>query len=69
MRVGELLSPLAAFQYPKQLANGSFRSPATSALGTEHSVTTGRFQEAKLHWPLSGNESWKATVASVPNPA
>jgi hypothetical protein len=27
---------------------------------------TGRFQKAKFHWPLSGNESWKATVASVP---
>jgi len=34
--------------------------------GTEHSVTTGRFQEAKFHWPLSGHESWKVTVASVP---
>ena len=29
-------------------------------------LTTGRFQEAKFHWPLSGNQSWKATVASVP---
>ena len=35
-------------------------------MGTEYSVTTGRFQEAKLHWPLAGSESWKATVASVP---
>ncbi|BAO29557.1 hypothetical protein [Sulfuritalea hydrogenivorans] len=35
-------------------------------MGTEHSVTTGRFQEAKSHWPLSGVESWKVTVASVP---
>jgi hypothetical protein len=36
------------------------------ANGTERSVTTGRFQEAKFHWPLSGNQFWKATVASVP---
>jgi len=46
--------------------NGRFHFPSQSAMGTEHSVTTGRFQEAKLHWPLSGNESWTATVASVP---
>ena len=29
-------------------------------------MTTGRFQEAKFHWQLSGNQSWKVTVASVP---
>ena len=32
----------------------------------EHSLTSGCFQEAKLNLPLSGNQSWKATVASVP---
>jgi hypothetical protein len=46
-----------------------FHFSSRSNQGTEHSVTTGRFQEAKLHWPLSGNESWKATVASVPSKA
>lgn len=35
-------------------------------MDTEHSVTTDCFQEAKFHWLLCGNESWKATVASVP---
>ncbi len=35
-------------------------------MGTQHSVTSGRFQEGKFHRPLFGNESWKATVASVP---
>jgi hypothetical protein len=39
------------------------------ANGTERSVTTGRFQEAMFHWPLSGNQFWKATVASVPKRA
>lgn len=34
-------------------------------MGTEYAMTTDRFQEAKFHWPLFGNESWKATVASV----
>jgi hypothetical protein len=28
-----------------------------------------QLQEAKLNWPLSGNQSWKATVASVPKTA
>jgi len=37
------------------------------SMSTEHSLTTGRFQEAKFHWPFSGNESWKATVATVPS--
>ena len=37
----------------------------TAAQGTEYSVTTGRFQEAKSNWQLSGKQSWKATVASV----
>lgn len=37
-----------------------------SAKGIEYAVTTDRFQEAEFHWPLLGNESWKATVASVP---
>jgi len=46
--------------------NVRFLQPPTSAKGTEHSVTTGRFHEAKFHWPLSGNHSWKAKVASVP---
>jgi hypothetical protein len=36
--------------------------------GTEYSVTTDRFQEAKIHWPLSGNEFCKATVSCVPKP-
>lgn len=36
-------------------------------MGTEDSLATGRFQEAKFHWPLSGNQFWKATVASVPS--
>jgi hypothetical protein len=35
-------------------------------MGTEHSVTTGYFQEAKFQRQLSGYESWKTTVASVP---
>jgi hypothetical protein len=29
-------------------------------------LTIGRFQEVQSHWPPSGNESWKATVTSVP---
>lgn len=29
-------------------------------------VTNGGFHEAKFHWPLSCNQSWKGTVASVP---
>ena len=36
-------------------------------MGTEHSVTKGCFQKAEIHWPLSGNQSWKVTVASVPS--
>ena len=47
-------------------ANDSFNFLPPAALGTEHSVTSDRFQEAKLQWPLSGNEFWKASVASVP---
>lgn len=39
------------------------------AKGTERSVTTGRFQEAKFNCPPSGDESWKAKVASVPSSA
>jgi hypothetical protein len=35
-------------------------------MGTEHSVTTVRFQEAEFHWPLFGNEFEEVTVASVP---
>ena len=56
---------MAAFHCRGFPANGRFRSWPPSAEGTEHSLTTGRFQEAKFHWPLSGNESWKTTVASV----
>jgi len=37
-----------------------------AGMGTEHSLTIGRFQEAKFHWPFSGNESWKLKVVSVP---
>lgn len=37
-----------------------------AGIGTEQSASTGCFQEAKLNWPLFGNESWKTTVASVP---
>ena len=32
-------------------------------MGTEHSVTTGSFQEAKFHWLLSGDESEEYGVA------
>ena len=46
--------------------NGRFHFAPLTGLGTEHSLTTGRFLEAKFHWPLFGNESWKATVESVP---
>jgi hypothetical protein len=35
-------------------------------MGTEHSVTTVRFQEAEFHWPLFSNEFEEVTVASVP---
>ncbi len=45
---------------------GRFGEMRPAEMGTEHSVTTGRFREAKFHWLLSGNQSWKATVASVP---
>jgi hypothetical protein len=38
-----------------------------SVLGMEHSVTTDCFQESKVNWLLSSKQSWKATVASVPN--
>jgi hypothetical protein len=34
--------------------------------GTEHSVTIGRFQEANLHWPVSGDESEETAVGWVP---
>jgi len=37
-----------------------------AGMGTEHSVTTVRFQEAEFHWPLFGNEFEEVTVASVP---
>ncbi len=47
---------------------GRYRETATAVMGTEYAVTTDRFQEAKFNWPLIGNESWKATVASVPLP-
>jgi len=26
-------------------------------------MMTDRFQDAEIHWQLSGNQSWKATVA------
>ena len=56
----------AAFPISPFMTNGGSRFPPPSVKGTEYAVTTDRFQEAKFNWPLLGNESWKATVASVP---
>lgn len=58
----------AAFPISPFMTNGGSRFPPPSVKGTEYAVTTDRFQEAKFNWPLLGNESWKATVASVPIP-
>jgi hypothetical protein len=37
-----------------------------AAVDTEDPLKTGRFQEAKFNWPLSGIQFLKATVALVP---
>lgn len=50
-------------QRKRPLTHGS-----TTALGREYSVATGRFREAKSHWPLSGSEFEERTVAARPNP-
>lgn len=39
-----------------------------AAEGRQHSVINGRLREAKLHWPLSGDELDERTVVSRPNP-
>ncbi len=57
---------MAASRFLGPAANGRSRVSPRSALGTEHPVTTGCFQDAKVQWRLSGNQFWKATVASVP---
>jgi hypothetical protein len=61
-----LWSRTAAFDFRDQSANGCFCFLPMTAMGTEHSVATDRFQEAEFHWPHFGNEFEEVTVASVP---
>ena len=58
---------MAASKYLMVLARVRFEFLPLAGMGTEYAVTTGRFEEAKFRWPLFGNESWKATVASAPS--
>lgn len=37
-----------------------------AATGREYSLPTGRFREAKFHWPLSGDEFEERTDATRP---
>jgi len=46
--------------------NGSIPIVQLTATGREHSMATGCLQEAKFHWPLSGNEFEEWTVSSRP---
>lgn len=40
----------------------------TSAMGTQHTVTTDCFREARFHWQLSGDKFEEVTGATVPIP-